>query len=279
MIADIKDNILRLEDKLGDVPFYAARCYEEIKKTSPHKHENYYELVYLKEGEGFHWIEENQYLITAPELYFLIPWQVHHWQFTSIPKGIVILFKKSYFDEVDDRHILHMISKLSGRFRVGIPAGYTPEPILQSILDEFSSNTEFSEKIIHGLLAALFAKILQFSSVQFEEKKVPGNLYEKYQELIFKECPYLYKVKDFARLLNTTPQNLNAACRRQNDKTAKDLILYQLNLEAKRYLLYTDKTLSEISEILPFNDTSYFVKFFKKQEGLTPRQFRRKYFQ
>jgi len=279
MSVEMDDNILRLEDKLGDIPFFISRCYEEIKKTTPHKHENYYELVYLQEGEGFHWIEENQYPILAPELYFLVPWQVHHWQFTSIPKGYVILLKKSYFDEVDDRHILLMLSSLSGTFRVGIPNDCSIDTIMHSLLDEFSYNTEYSIKIIHGLLGALLSKLLQLSNVPQAEKSVPVKLYEKYQELIFKECLRLHKVKEFAKILNTTPQNLNAICRKQTGRNAKELILYQLYLEAKRYLLYTEKTLTEISQILPFNDTSYFVKFFKKKEGMTPLQFRKKYFQ
>jgi AraC family transcriptional activator of pobA len=84
---------------------------------------------------------------------------------------------------------------------------------------------------------------------------------------------------DFAKILNTTPQNLNAACRRQIGKNAKEPILHQLLLESKRYLLHTENTLNEISTILQFNDTSYFVKFFKRKEGLSPLQFRKKYFQ
>jgi AraC family transcriptional activator of pobA len=279
MSDDKGEKVLRIEDKLGNIPFYIAQFYEEIKKTTPHKHENYYELVYLRQGEGFHWIEEEKYMIIAPEFYFLMPHQLHHWQFTSIPKGYVILFKKSYFDDGYDHHIVELINKLKGRFRTGIPDGNSPDYILQEILNEYSRNTEFSRKIIHGLLIALFAKILQFINIQTHEKHVPWTLYEKYQEIILKECPRLYRVKDFAKILNTTPQNLNTICRRRTGSSAKNLIIDQLILEAKRYLLHTDNTINEISQILPFNDTSYFVKFFKKQEGISPLQFRRKYFQ
>ncbi|HAQ19884.1 MAG TPA: DNA-binding protein, partial [Prolixibacteraceae bacterium] len=45
------------------------------------------------------------------------------------------------------------------------------------------------------------------------------------------------------------------------------------------YILHTDNTVNEIAEILNFSDTSNFVKFFKKAEGVTPVQFREKYFQ
>jgi AraC family transcriptional activator of pobA len=271
---------IRIEDKLGNDPFYISRCYEEIKKTSPHKHENYYELVYLSEGEGFHWIESEKYVISVPEVYFLKPGQLHHWQFTSVPKGYVILFKKSYFDDICDGHIINLIAKLSGRFRTGIPSDYSPESVFKDIMYEYSNNGEYSSKIIHGYLMALLAKILQIASnIRSDDNHIHKTLYEKYQELIIMECPPLNKVMDFAKILNTTPQNLNAACRRQIGKNAKEPILHQLLLESKRYLLHTENTLNEISTILQFNDTSYFVKFFKRKEGLSPLQFRKKYFQ
>lgn len=278
MNSDKNNKILRIEDKLGDVPFYIARFNEEIKKTTPHKHDNYYELVYLKEGEGFHWVEEKKFIISPPEFYYLIPYQLHHWEFTSIPKGYVILFKRSYFNNVYDCHIYNLIFKLTGRFKVGIPEGCSPEYLLQEMLEEYTRSTEFSLIVIHGLLTALLARILQFVNIQASERDVPLKLYEKYQDLILKECSRIHKVKDFAEMLNTTPQNLNSICRRQTGKNAKAQILSHILLEAKRYLLHTENTLKEITHILQFNDTSYFVKFFKKQEGMSPVQFKKQYF-
>ena len=275
----MKDTDIRIEDKLGNAPFFIAKCYEEIKKTSPHKHEDYYELVYLMEGEGFHWIETEQYVISPPEFYFLKPVQFHHWQFTSVPKGFVILFKRSYFDDLYDRDIINLILKLTDIYRTGLPPGYYPQPILENILEEYSSNREFSSKIIKGYLMALLAKILQITNANDDQKQVPGSLHKRYHELVIKECPRLNKVKDFAKLLNTTPQNLNAACRRQIGTSAKELILNQLILESKRHLLHTENTLTEISYRLQFNDPSYFVKFFKKKVGLSPLQFRKNTFQ
>lgn len=89
----------------------------------------------------------------------------------------------------------------------------------------------------------------------------------------------MHKVNEFANLLNITPQNLNAVCRKQTGKSASEIITGQLLLEAKRYILHTDNTINEIAEILSFSDTSNFVKFFKKNERVTPIQFREKYFQ
>ena len=80
-------------------------------------------------------------------------------------------------------------------------------------------------------------------------------------------------------MLHTTPQNLNAVCRKYTSKSASEHITNQMMLEAKRYILHTDMNIGEIADALHFNDASYFVKFFKKQARVTPFQFREKHFQ
>ncbi|MFK5121455.1 helix-turn-helix domain-containing protein [Klebsiella pneumoniae] len=44
--------------------------------------------------------------------------------------------------------------------------------------------------------------------------------------------------------------------------------------EAKRQLIYTNNTVAEISFLLSFNDSSHFVKYFKRYTGFTPQAFR-----
>jgi AraC family transcriptional regulator, transcriptional activator of pobA len=273
----MKNTVITIEDKLGNVPFFIDRFHEKIKKTRPHKHDDYYELIFLNEGEGFHWIETEEYGITAPEFYFLKPGQFHYWQFTSIPKGFVIMFKTSYFNKVQESFIINIFRQLSDTFRIDIPEGYSPGPILQAMMEEFSKPTEFSVDIIHGLLTALVSKMLQLARMQPVEKLAPEALFNRFMDLVFKECLRHHHLDYYAEILNSTKQNLNAACRKYSDKSAGEHIMAQLLLEAKRYILHTECTISEIANILTFNDASYFGKFFKLHEGISPAQFRARY--
>ncbi|MCD8572425.1 MAG: helix-turn-helix domain-containing protein [Bacteroides graminisolvens] len=47
-------------------------------------------------------------------------------------------------------------------------------------------------------------------------------------------------------------------------------------MEAKKLLLYTDHSINEIGMTLGFEDTSYFIRFFRKLTKKTPGEFRRK---
>ena len=51
--------------------------------------------------------------------------------------------------------------------------------------------------------------------------------------------------------------------------------LSQIRIQkAKELLLTTDKFSREISDIVGFSDELYFIRFFKKHTGITPRRFR-----
>jgi AraC-like DNA-binding protein len=259
--------------------FKISRFKEKIKKTTPHKHDDYYELIFLSKGEGFHWIETEKFMVSPPEFYFLKPGQLHYWQLTSIPKGFVILFKAEFFDNLKETDIINLYRQLTDKFRIPVPYNPNSETIFNELLREYSEPSAYSSHIIHGYLRALFAKVLQLAEIKSQENNVPISVYEKFQDLLVKECPRMHKVNDFADLLHTTPQNLNAISRKHSGKSASEHITARLLLEAKRYILHTENTINEIAYTLSFNDPSNFVKFFRKHENLTPVQFREKYFQ
>lgn len=268
------------KNKLGaDLLFKISPFKEVIKKTRPHKHDEYYELIFLREGEGFHTIEEEKFVVSAPEFYLLKPGQLHFWQFTAIPKGFVALFREEEFDAVTESELTGLYRMLSLNKRIGFTPATYPEHILNDIFSEFRLSGPLSKQIIHGLLRALFGKLLTLAEYEVQKPVVSLSQFDRFQQLLDKECPRLHKVNEFAGVLNMTPQNLNAVCRKQTGKSASELIAARILLEAKRYILHTDNTVNEISDLLSFSDPSNFVKFFKKVEGATPAQFREKYFQ
>ena len=276
----MKISTIDTKNKLDVGASFKVSLFKElIKKTKPHKHDKYYELIFLSQGEGFLCIESVQFMVSAPDFYFLKPGQLHYWQFTSIPKGFVILFNENEFNPLDEHVIVNLIRKLNDTSRLKIPAEKFPVHLLDEIYTEFKLNAQYSREIIHGLLRALFGKLLQIKDQKTDTQTQQQPVYDRFMTLLSKECPELHKVNEFAALLNTTPQNLNIISRKQTGKSASQIIAKQLLLEAKRYILHTDNTINEIAEILYFSDASNFIKFFKKHEKITPIQFRDKYFQ
>ncbi|HCN83031.1 MAG TPA: hypothetical protein DIT07_05335, partial [Sphingobacteriaceae bacterium] len=53
------------------------------------------------------------------------------------------------------------------------------------------------------------------------------------------------------------------------------VIRKRIVLEAKRLLVNLDLSVTEVSYQLNFKDNSYFSRFFKKQVGFAPEEFRK----
>jgi AraC family transcriptional regulator, transcriptional activator of pobA len=117
----MENKLIQTKNKLETgLTFKVSRFKEVIKKTRPHKHDEYFELIFLQEGEGFHSIEDEKFVVSTPEFYFLKPGQLHFWQFTAIPKGFVVLFKEEEFDAIGERELLEMNRQLIAITRLGI---------------------------------------------------------------------------------------------------------------------------------------------------------------
>ena len=93
-------------------------------------------------------------------------------------------------------------------------------------------------------------------------------VYENFREKI--------SMKDICTALGRTK---SAICPVFKEKYGITVMDYMTDLrleEAKRMLIETDMTVSEISDVVGFSDTSYFSKVFAKKCNLSPTQYRKK---
>lgn len=83
----------------SDKAIKVAPFKKDIRKTSPHKHNNYFEIIYLSKGSGFHYIDLSKYAITPPIMFFIRQEQVHYWDMAAEPDGYVIIIKKIFIEK------------------------------------------------------------------------------------------------------------------------------------------------------------------------------------
>ena len=100
---------------------------------------------------------------------------------------------------------------------------------------------------------------------------------EVLQDLLEKNIYAKKQVSDYAEMLNITPYQLNAITKALLQKTGSELINEHIILEAKRMLIGTGNQVNQVADMLGYDDPSYFIRFFKKQTGLTPEAFRQNY--
>jgi len=81
-------------------------------------------------------------------------------------------------------------------------------------------------------------------------------------------------VSFYAEKMNMSERNLNIICRNNFQKSVSEIIETRKLIEAKRMLLYTDKSVSEIGYDLGYNEKSYFTRVFHSRMDITPTRFR-----
>lgn len=153
--------------------------------------------------------------------------------------------------------------------------------ILTNIFDEFSVQ---SEGYIEAIRANLDLFFIEYARQSENPKKIvkPENGYtqERFEELLRLLETNIGRIKNvsqYAELLSLSPYQLNSITKASVAKTVSDLIDEQIILEAKRYLLATPNQIKEIANHLGYEDPSYFIRFFKKQTGLSPDAFRKNF--
>lgn len=266
---------LNIKDKSEiDKLIKIAPFRKEIKKTEPHKHNSYFEIIYLSKGSGTHAIDYNKYKVQPPIIFFVRKEQVHHWDLLTVPEGYVLILKKGFIDKSLDSELKALLIEVSSLSSLQVKDTATINLLFQLLTIENDSAGENNFSIVEGLLKALLAKILEVAKPLISKVKVNTDLFQSFRELLSKSTEIKNNVAHYAGLLNTTPQNLNTACRKASNQSAAVVLAEHIISEAKRLLIYTGNTVSEISFSLEFNDPSHFVKYFKRFTGHTPQAFR-----
>jgi AraC family transcriptional regulator, transcriptional activator of pobA len=268
---------LSIKDKSDNSRFLKVSAFrKDTRKTEPHKHKSYFELVYLSSGHGYHTIDNRRFEVRVPVLFFIRHEQVHYWELDAgtEPDGYVLILKKAFFEQSMDgelKKLLAMVSRFSCAY---LDEHLTIQQLLELLVRENATESEHSFAITEGLLKALFVKIVQAARPVAERNHRQADLYQAFTDLLISGRPIKNNVAHYAALLNTTPQNLNAVCRKAVDRPAAGVLAESIIDEAKRLLAYTDNTIAEVSFALSFKDPSHFVKYFKRHTAFTPQVFR-----
>ncbi|REC60886.1 hypothetical protein DRF65_18980 [Chryseobacterium pennae] len=98
----------------------------------------------------------------------------------------------------------------------------------------------------------------------------------KFRRLITSRIQNLHAVKEYADLLNVSPNHLNKTIKKATGKRASEIIIEALVMEARALLSLPQYTVSEVAVALGIDDASYFSRLFKKHTGLSPSDYKKK---
>lgn len=258
---------------------YIGKHYDRL--SHPHRH-SFYHIVLFTQGEGKHTIDFKTFPVKAAQVYCMVPGQVHSWLFKNSVEGYVINFSETYFKSfLLNAHYLDRFPFFSGSCDDGVIQLNTAYTSLALTLFGEMEQMVQEEAVQEDLIKVLLLRLLLLLE-KASENKVPAAVPKQkmlvlktFKNLIEKNYRELRLPGEYASLMYITPHHLNALCRDLTGKSAGEMIRDRVLLEARRLLINVQMSAAQIAAVLNFKDASYFTRFFKKNTGLTPFEFRK----
>lgn len=249
------------------------------KADEPHRHD-YYTILLVKNAKGKHIIDFHEFDLTANQVYFISPNQVHQILETVKPNGYALTFSPQFMVDngiencfIEDLHLFQ-------------DYGYAPALMLnktelnrlselaEQMIDFKNKEQKFKDQAIGALLKLFLIYSNNISSVPIstntQTTQAAVILLRNFKDLMARHIKDWHKVQEYANAMHITPDHLNASIKALTGKSAKEHIQSRLLITAKRLLRFSHLTNKEIAYELGFSEPANFSQFFKKCEGVSP---------
>ncbi|MDI9342729.1 MAG: AraC family transcriptional regulator [Sediminibacterium sp.] len=262
--------------------FYCNRLKPHLKAHTftklPHKHD-FYLVVIITKGTGWHEIDFTRYAIRAGTVFIMQPGQMHYWKFSENTDGFVFFHTSAFYNgglttsRIEDYAIFKPFTaqpflKLSPRQLNKLSLW------MKEALAEYQSPDAYAMEKWHALVNLMYIELSRSyrvtESTQTHSYRFKLNTYETLIDKQFKEVKL---VSTYAGQLNISVKHLNRITKTCLNKTATQLITERVVLEAKRLLVHANANINQVGYALGYTDSSYFIRFFKKHTGTTPKAF------
>ncbi|WP_446786341.1 helix-turn-helix domain-containing protein [Macellibacteroides fermentans] len=243
----------------------------------------YYDITLITDGEGFFRIDETNHQVKVSDVLFSQPYQLREWDTQHIADGYALIFEEefllSFFNDPNFINNISFFKKYCNNSRLELSTSVFEQInfLMQQIKDEIDKYAVKNKHILRALLYQVLmtldrAFIGQYAIAPQSDSR---NYVDRFLTFVHADFQINHEVQYYAEKLYLTPNYLNELVKKVTGMPAKQIIQTKLINESKKYLLYSDLTIAEISERLSFETPSYFIRFFRKRTGCTPLQYRK----
>ncbi|SFA98105.1 helix-turn-helix domain-containing protein [Algoriphagus aquimarinus] len=142
---------------------------------------------------------------------------------------------------------------------------------------EFEMEDNLQQEMLQMMLKRILilcARIYKNQPQHEELSKSQHDLVREFNFLVESHFREKHSVAEYADMLYKSPKTITNTFKKIGQKSPLKFIQERILLEARRMIYYTEKDVSEIGYELGFQDIQSFSRFFKNNEGCSPREYR-----
>jgi len=247
---------------------------------------NYYSVIWLKEGQGTLRADFCEYEIAKDTLFAFSPYQPFMFYNTQGAAGCAIYFHQDFFcihkhqEEVACNGVLFNNIYEPPFTEVDSEATKTFQQVIEQMKAELQNSALAQAELLVSylkifLITASRLRVNQLPSLQkhFPDKKEHFIL-KDLKEAIEKNYKTKHSASHYADMLNISTKALGRITKFHFNKSLTNLISERIMIEAKRELYLTNKPVKEIAYQLGYDDEYYFSRFFKVNADVSPQFYR-----
>jgi len=251
------------------------------------KQNSFFELVYVLSGKGRHCLNDNRMEYSTGDLFLLTPEDQHDFSVDEPTDFFFLRFNDIYLKSngiVKDNiqrleFLLYSAKQVPGTL---LQTG-TDKPLVKAMVDSIVRAQINRDNCWDKLTLALINAFVVIIGRNIE-KNLPENFQEDKEDKVLDIIQYiqaniynpqLTKAEHISEKFAVSIVYLGRYFKKHTGKTMQDYIAsYKIKLIENR-LQYSTMRISEIVDEMGFADDSHLNKFFKKQKGMNPSEFRK----
>jgi AraC family transcriptional regulator, transcriptional activator of pobA len=239
-----------------------------------------YLLVWCASGSITIQVDENEFVLKSNSVITITSGQIHYIKKQNNAKGYALEFTYDFFckDDNDIELIFHnsLFCHFASNEAISLGKSEAVERELTLTSKELEQKPYQYLITVHSRLKLILVDINRQKIKTGAEIWKPDALFLKFLEGVRANFRLNPKVDDMARLLGTTSSKLNELAKYHTGRTAQSVIHGLIASEAKRLFRFDKLSVKEAAHLLGFNDPFYFSNFFKKQMGISPKEYQQK---
>ncbi|WP_438962551.1 helix-turn-helix domain-containing protein [Nonlabens sp.] len=241
-----------------------------------------YKIVWCTQGEEKLVVDGYDVILKKNQVLFCTPVNI-----IEIPKDnhglIAFVFNREFYciqhndSEVSCMGVLFFGSSSAPIIHLEEKDQRSFKAMLVLFQEEFETRDHIQGEMLRTLLKRMLitsTRLIKLDNNQANLSVKQVDLIRKFNILVEQHFKEKHQVADYADLLFKSPKTLSNFFKKHNVKSPLKIINERIAAEAKRLLLYSDKSAEEIAYELGYKEPSHFSKFFKTQVGTSPLTFR-----